>query len=273
MNRVFKIILLSLFLTCSVEVSLAQLTGPGPSGGALNSSILLDTNGNARIIRAFGDSITRGVGDFNGANQSVVAATIPSGEAGYPLRIEGLLNIPVANLGDPGERLATQGLLRFVQIFSSAEPGVVIVSGGSNDAIDLISSNRFYRSLQTIINVGKFFGNEVVLATAPPTCCDHGGLNSLVSNLNSQTRKAAALNNIRLADINKAYLNTCSLGTCYLLNRPEGLHPNIEGYDVSGEVIIASLLGIDIFKQNGANMLEQALNLPEGSVRTQPDPA
>jgi len=50
------------------------------------------------LLMAFGDSITAGVGDGPGAEN------FPRPPAGYPLRLQSLLGLPVVNDGDPGER-------------------------------------------------------------------------------------------------------------------------------------------------------------------------
>ena len=39
-----------------------------------------------------------------------------------------------------------------------------------------------------------------------------------------------------------------------------------------GEVVTATLLGINIFAPDGPQLLELALNLPPGSIKTVPDP-
>lgn len=239
----------------------------------LPEPILGDINGDGMVtIDAFGDSITRGVGDGTSPGEVVEDASRPVGEAGYPLRLELSLGLPVSNLGDPGERLSREGLVRFINSIPARKPDIVIVSGGSNDAIDQINPSDFFRSVQTMINVARASGVTPVLASAPPSCCDASGFTPFIEAYDQEFRNLAVINDVPLADIGKGYSNTCrSLNTCFLLNRPEGLHPNSEGYDVSAEIIMATLLGIDLFAPDGPALLEQALDLPEGSIKTQPD--
>lgn len=238
---------------------------PAPVIGDLNGDGVVETD-------AFGDSITRGVGDFVSVGEEVESVGVPAGEAGYPLRIERLLGIPVSNLGIPGERLATQGLVRFAEAQPSRRPDVIIISGGSNDAIDQVPTADYQRSVQTMINIARATGTLPVLAGVPETCCEHSGLNLFIRPYNTVLRTLAAVNEIPFADIEHGYTNTCGGNSeCFLLNLPEGLHPNEAGYDVSAEVILASLLGIDIFAPDGPNLLAQALGLPAGSIRTVPD--
>ncbi len=273
------------FLFCAVPTAFAQEETPTETPEEMPTEemevlelpepVIGDLNGDGVVqTDAFGDSITRGVGDFVSVGEEVESVGVPSGEAGYPLRIELLLGIPVSNLGIPGERLATRGLVRFAESQPDRRPDVVIISGGSNDAIDQVPATDYQRSVQTMINIARATGTLPVLAGVPETCCEHSGLNAFIRPYNSVLRTLAAVNEIPFADIERGYLNTCGGDSdCFLLNRPEGLHPNETGYDVSAEVILASLLGIDIFAPDGPDLLAQALGLPAGSVQTVPDPA
>jgi len=240
------------------------------------SEVLNDNNGSGTIeIDAYGDSITRGVGDFNSPGESISGALesqLGGQEAGYPLRIETLLGIPVSNQGVSGERISISGAGRISQAIIARRPDVATISGGSNDTFSQINSNDIFHAYQTIINVAKAVGTDPVLITIPPICCDRIASNGFVNIYNNSIRELAIINDLTLADVNKAFTNTCSLDNCQLLNVPEGLHPNISGYDVMGEAIIASLLDIDLFDGGGPSRLEGALDLPEGSVTTVPDP-
>ncbi len=235
-------------------------------------SILTDVNGDGNIdLVGFGDSITRGAGDFIPAGEEELVIT-PEGEAGYPLRVENLLGLNVLNLGDPGEQISILGLPRFAATIPHVGRDFVVLSGGSNDARDPIPVNQFYVAIQTMINIARATGVQVVLMTAPPACCNHRFLNGPVSSYNSQFRVLATVNELRLADVAHAFENTCPvMEGCFLLNLPEGLHPNIKGYDLIGENVIATLYGIDLFAPEGAGYLETILALPAGSVLTRPD--
>ncbi len=241
---------------------------------ALPPPLIGDLNGNGSVeTDAFGDSLTRGVGDFIFPGEDVEFVGTPAGEAGYPLRIELLLGLPVSNLGEPGERLATQGLVRFAQTQPERRPDVVIISGGTNDAIDQVLTTDYQRSVQTMINIARATGSVPVLAGIPETCCDDSGLNLLINPYNGVLATLAVINDIAFADIQHAYSNTCrGVTPCFLLNQPEGIHPNESGYDVSGEVIVATLLGIDIFAPDGPSLLAQALGVDPASIQTIPDP-
>lgn len=237
------------------------------------SSMLYDRNGDGEIkILAFGDSITRGVGDFVEAGEEVFSASHVEEEAGYPLRIEHYLNVAVHNQGIPGERLLRDGLGRAIGLLTSTNPDIVVVLEGANDSIDRVSKGSYVRSLQILVNIASMYGTEPVIATIPPSCRDHSSLQPIINSYNEEIRYLVTSNGLVSADVYKAFSNTCDINNCYLMNLPEGLHPNIEGYDVIGEVITSALLNIDIFAPTGAQLLEQALNLTAGSIKTIPDP-
>lgn len=239
----------------------------------LPNSLLQDNNGSGSIeLAAFGDSITRGVGDFHEPTEDVEFLTIPTREAGYPLRVELLLDVPVHDWGSPGERISQTGIPRFIQKISGFIPDLVIISGGANDAFSITDPAKIFRVYQTLVNIAKASGTEVMLATITPSCCNKGGLEPITFAYNEQIRSIATINGLEVADVFIAFDNTCDIEDCYLLNRPEGLHPNSLGYDIFGETVIASLLRLNLFAADGAERLEQALNLSSGSVKTQPDP-
>ena len=245
---------------------------PAPTPIPLPPPVIGDINLDGLVtLAAFGDSITRGVGDFSDPGDEVETASVPSGEAGYPLRVEFELGVPVSNLGKPGERL-TDGYRRFAATIPGLAPDIVIIGGGTNDSIGGISSIDFFHSLQTMINIAQASGIQPILITAPPTCCDAPAINSSLDSLNDIIRSLSTINEIPLADIKRAFSNTCRTSSCRLLNRPEGVHPNEDGYDVASEVVIATLLGIDLFAPDGPQLLEAALNAQSGTVRTLPDP-
>ena len=274
-ERRIALILCSAFFICATP-ALSQdeivATVPFLNPEFTGVTIFDDLNGNGVFdIDAFGDSITRGQGDFVGIGSFIEDSPIPSGEGGYPLRIETLLGINVSNLGVPGERAADDGVERFARTIPARRPDLVVISEGANDARDFTNPELVFRSLQTMVNIAQASGVQPVVATISETCCDREFLNGPIRAINNRIRTIGTSNNIGLADVSRAYDNTCIRNSCELLNQPEGLHPNSEGYDVTGETIIAALLGINIFDPLGPAELEFALNLPEGSVRTKPD--
>lgn len=222
---------------------------------------------------AFGDSITRGVGDFSGPESFVEFASTPvaNQEAGYPLRIETFLEVAISNRGNPGEQVTDGAITRFVNELSRTPDNTILLSGGSNDSIFRVPAGQVFRALQTMINFAKVRGKEVILVNITPVCCDREDRESIIESYNDQYGALAALNNLRLADVFKGFLNTCGgvLDDCFLLSRPEGLHPNSVGYDVMGEVISAQLLGVDIFTLEGQGQFASAVGFAPTTI---PDP-
>jgi lysophospholipase L1-like esterase len=238
------------------------------------SSLLQDNNGDGFVtLAAFGDSITRGEGDFISPNSSVDDAPNQNArEAGYPLRIEAHLGLPVSNWGDPGEDLITLGKPRFINLVTRHRPDLVIIAEGSNDARIPASPGEYGRALQSMVNVARALGTKPVVSTIIPPCCNHSFLSRFIETYNQEVKLIAAVNDIPMADPDHAFRNTCNVGNCNLLNRPEGLHPNINGYDVMGEAMIAALLNINLFAPDGPTLLGQALGIDPLSIRTVPDP-
>ena len=232
-----------LFFFVVVSVANAQLDSTNQSTEAtapesVQTSLLLDRNADGEVsVAAFGDSITRGVGDGFRKGEFVEVVTQPEGEAGYPLRVEKFLDLPVRNLGRPGERELDTAVVRFVNLVVGSETDLVVLSGGSNDAFVATSSSEIARIYQTLINMAKTSNIQPVLATLPPTCCDRSALNPFVTEYNMVIRDRARINDVPLADVGRGFNSSCVSTTCDLLNLPEGLHPNSEGYDVSGEIV------------------------------------
>lgn len=259
-------IFLGVLFGSSVAIANAQESGEG-------APLLRDVNGDGSVnILAFGDSLTRGVGDFTSPDEEDAPLTFPEGEAGYPLRVERLLGVGVENFGSPGEQFNDTGLQRYIDALRRSFRDIAIFSEGANDARTPISGGTFFNLTQLAVNVTRAMGSQPVLMTIVPTCCGHSFLSPSIDLYNGISRAIAIANEIPIADVNRGYRNTCNVGSCYLLNLQEGLHPNSEGYDVMGEIVAATLLQINIFAPDGPALLAQALGLPPGSIKTVPDP-
>lgn len=253
----------------------AEPVAPGVDPGILADSLLQDRNGNGTIdVIAFGDSLTRGTGDFQAANQTIfsVPEISDNQEAGYPRRLQTYFGIGISNYGHPGERLIDGGLRRFASTIRIKRPDVIIINEGSNDARDTTDPRTYFQTVQSMINIARAAGTEPVLWTIPRACCNHAFLVPSTAKYNNELETLGTINDVAVADLAQAYFNSCHGPDCFLLNRPEGLHPNVEGYDVIGEMLAGTLLGIDLLAPGGASDLESALHLPAGSVRTQPTP-
>lgn len=217
--------------------------------------ILKDYNGDGSVsIVAFGDSITAGVGDS-------------SGLGGYPKRLGNYLGVPVVNRGISSERLITDGQARFPSVMLSSSADIVVILEGANDAVFRESSSDYQKALQRVINVAVALGKKVVLGAPQRPCCNKGARAPYTDAYAEVVRKLSIINDAPLADFDLAWRTTCkNKNSCELYVLPEGLHPNKTGYDVMAQVSAAALLGINVFAPNGATELEEALNLPKGSV-------
>lgn len=249
-------------------------SSPGIRPDFLAGSLLQDNNGSGALeVIALGDSLTRGIGDFTEPGLDFFTPSELRGEAGYPLRIENLTGISVSNKGVPGEEFVATGFARFIQELYRQRPDVAIIMEGSNDAFHGFSEGTYFRSMQTIINIAHASGVTPVVLALPPACCDHTRSEFYIPFYNQDLQQLSTVNNTPFADLNHAFQNTCMLGSCFLLNLPEGLHPNSVGYDVIAENVLATLLNINLFAPDGPTTLEMALQLPPGSIKTIPDPA
>lgn len=235
-----------------------------------NSLLLQDVNLDGSIeMLAFGDSITRGVGDtYNPGAEITEILPTPEGEAGYPLRLENWLKVPVSNRGVRGEFMTDGGVFRFASTIAASNADYVIISEGANDTFLLATANLVRRDLQAMINMTRAMGKEPILMTIPGACCNRYGSRLFIDSYNSQYRDLAAINNVTLSDVNKSFTYVCPGDGegCRLFNLPEGLHPNRLGYDAVAQGIIASLYGIDLLSPGGDAELSQALGLPQESI-------
>jgi lysophospholipase L1-like esterase len=261
------------FLFLAIILTTGQFASAQVVSSVLEKSYLKDRNGDGILrVVAFGDSITRGTGDYTPPNEEVEIPTQPTSEAGYPLRLEGYLGIPISNAGKPGDEISNDGIPRFVRVLNTQNPDVVIFSMGANDVFDLLGSKTYFHLLQTAVNIAQARGIQVILGTILPTCCNRIGSRPFIDIYDAEIQRVVRSNDLPIADIYRAFRSTCTtLDECQLLNRPEGLHPNAAGHDVIAEVVTAALLKIDIFSTDCALKFEQALNLQTGSVKTKPD--
>ncbi len=266
-TKIFYFFFLLFFI--SLQETLAQGVVTLPEG-----NLLQDFNGDGHLtILAFGDSITKGEGDFISPDSKVESTPPQTRPAGYPLRIETYLGVDVRNAGRPGESLTPADTLsRYISTVFNVRPDVVIIAEGTNDGRSGATAGLFYRRVQTMINIAKAVGAVPIITSIVQTTGGHQFLNGFISLYNQEIRVLATVNSLELSDANHAFNNTCSYPDCRLLNRPEGLHPNIDGYDVMGEAMISALLKINLFAPDGPTLLSQALGIAVTDIKTIPDP-
>jgi lysophospholipase L1-like esterase len=240
--------------------------------GVAEESLVNDVNGDGLVnVTGFGDSITYGVGDGLSPGEDIPVVEESGSPRGYPKRLSSMLNLSVRNSGVPGEELVAQGVWRVPDVVGSSQVDTVVLMEGSNDAVKQTSTGDYARALQRAINVVRASGRQIVIATIPPPTENHSSLAPFTESYSATVRELAALNEVRLADVEALWRATCpELEQCDLYNLPEGLHPNTKGYDALAQMIAAALLGVDLLSPSGPSELESALGLSAGSVVVRP---
>jgi len=233
-------------LASAVALSLFLCASPD----AAAQSVLRDANGDGTIeILAFGDSITYGVGDGTMPGQYVPDITDRGPPRGYPLRLSGMLGLPVVNAGVPGEEVVGIGVLepgvdRFPEVVVGSAADVVIIKEGVNDAVHIQPAAAISEAIQKMINVGRAEGKSVVIATLAPPTGNHASLRPFTESYSASIRELAILNSVPLVDTEALFVANCPiLEACAYYNLPEGLHPNTIGYDAITEAVAAALAG------------------------------
>lgn len=221
---------------------------------------LKDLTGDGAInVMGFGDSISYGQGDS-------------FSPGGYLKRVREQAGISTENRSVPGEYLTQGGISRISGSLSASSSDIVAILEGTNDAGVQISSAEYRKQLQKMINIIKASGRQPVLFTVLPPCCSRVERIPFTSDYSKVVKSIAAWNDVPVADIEKAWYTTCdSIANCFLYNREDGLHPNRLGYDVIAHTFLATLYGIDIFKNGGADKLKDALGLDDGEVIVKPE--
>ena len=130
---------------------------------------------------------------------------------------------------------------------------------------------EYFYALQTAINIAVSIGTEPIILSLPPAIGNHEGLSTYINAYNDKIQPLGVYNSIMVSDVYQAFVNTCAgLANCALLNRPEGLHPNEDGYDVIGEMAIAALLNVDILTNEGRVLYGNALYIDPATIKTVP---
>ncbi len=215
-------------------VALALATCSHGDRNGNSHSALEDVNHDGHVvILAFGDSITRGVGDGPGPSDT------PPGAAGYPVRLQKLLGVTVVNDGSSGER-TTEGLPRLQRDVTDTHADYAILLEGTNDLLGGESSSRAVDNMRSMIHSVRAAGAVPILGTITPFCCDIEKRHPRSATLayNDALRALAASEGVTLVDFYGAYAGgpraayDASRG---LLHVPEGIHPTAAGYDAMAE--------------------------------------
>ncbi len=152
------------------------------------------------VLLAFGDSITRGMGDGPQPGHT------PPGTGGYPLRLEKLLGVKVMNDGSSGER-TTEGLPRLQRDVADTHPDYAILLEGTNDLLGGESSSRAVDNMRSMVHSVRAAGVVPILGTITPFCCDIEKRHPRSATLayNDALRALAASEGVKLVDFYAAY--------------------------------------------------------------------
>ncbi len=165
---------------------------------------------------AFGDSLTAGYGASEGKD--------------YPTLLSQRLQIPIRNLGVPGE--TTSDGLKRVEEIAEAKPRVVLLCFGGNDALQSLPSEQTFANLGAMIERFQQEGSFVVLI----------GIRSASlrdRNADHFKKLAKEKNVLYVPDILQDVLGTPSRMSDYV-------HPNEAGYAFIAErleIILNPILG------------------------------
>ena len=181
--------------------------------GAKVSSPLPSLPSQERIIIAFGDSLTAGLGvGAEEAYPAVLARKIK--DAGYPYR--------VINAGVSGE--TTAGGLRRVQLILENRPEIVILELGANDGLRGLSIDQTEKNLTAIIELLQKENVQVVL-TGMRLPTNYG--KEYTEAFEKIFPKLAARYRLTLIPF---FLE--GVATRSDLNQADGLHPTAQGYQI-----------------------------------------
>jgi lysophospholipase L1-like esterase len=207
----------------------------GGNGSDSSGSLALeDVNHDGKVvILAFGDSITRGVGDGPQPGDT------PPGTGGYPPRLQQLLGVTVINDGHSGER-TTDGLPRLQRDVNDIHPDYAILLEGTNDLLVGDDPRRAVDGMHSMIEAVGAAGAIPILGTVPPLCCnvESSHPQSATIAYDNDLRALAASSGVDLIDFYSAF--TGGREAAYdpgrgLIHSPEGVHPTATGYDVMAE--------------------------------------
>ncbi len=205
--------------------------------------VLASAQTTSKTYFAFGDSITKGVGDDPSRT-----------ETGYPPRLQSLLvtagvNATVSNQGNPGEK-TPDGLTRLDQALATAKAGdVLILMEGTNDVNRSISLETTIFNLDTMAGKAETRSMGVIHATVIPRPPDAkvDADNLVTDQLNGRIRNLAGVRGRKEADPNEVFLKLPNLFSGFYSNAPDDHvgHPNAAGYDILARLFYNVIQGID----------------------------
>jgi acyl-CoA thioesterase-1 len=172
--------LLPCLLAASCELPEAVPTGP--TGNSLAGA------SKSPVVLCFGDSLTSGGGKIDP----------------YPAQLGRMTGRPVVSSGAGGETLV-RGAARFPGVLARANPGVVVIMEGTNDAASGGSLSAAEAALEDMVNRSKAAGAAVLVCTIPPFQKGAQAGNAAAQAFNERIRAVASRQKVALVDIYAAF--------------------------------------------------------------------
>jgi lysophospholipase L1-like esterase len=176
----------------------------------------------ARPVVCIGDSLTSGV--------------LPYG--GYPADLEGLLAVPVINLGQAG--ITSEDALQLLPELLDANPQVVVIELGGHDFLRGRARSTTQSHLEQIIRASRSAGAEVVIMEIP-----RGFMVDPYSGLDRELARTHGLELISDSAIRSLVLWSPHAPPGMWTGGPhlseDGLHPNAEGNQYLAQCVARAL--------------------------------
>jgi len=192
-------------------------------------------------IAAFGDSITRGYPYYTDDANGDISDTR---NGGYIPELQAKLNVSdwsdgvsstVYNWGIPGEHVVSSGQQRFPYPVLNKHPDYVLILEGTNDiGSGYYGSGHISNALNNIVLSVLADGGVPMIATVMPRY--DANKSSEILDLNNLIRINAAATKTKVAELYSATANWPAK------MQPDGLHPNLAGYELIADVWLDTLL-------------------------------
>lgn len=184
-------------------------------------------------IVCIGDSITCGRPGFD-PNYTLPTGMDESSQYEYWMARR-LPGYRVINRGVSGN--STRDMLnRFQRDVIEASPRYVVILGGVNDDRHRLPESDTIRNIRSMVDQAQAAGIRPILCTITPSGEYHN-----VTAHNAEIKALAAEMHLPCVDLYAALVDPGRPGYCIHAYTTDGLHPSVDGYQVMGEAIAATL--------------------------------
>lgn len=209
-------------LQMSMTIALLLFAGCGTTSGeqAIEIETIAPASG---TIVAFGDSLTAGTG-------------VQTNES-YPARLERLLKeqgyqYTVLNMGRSGDTSA--GALARIESVIAAEPDIVILAIGANDALSLTPPDVMRQNIEEIVTRLQEEGITIILAGSPVIILEGWAYPEEFTRVQPEIAQRHNLTYV------PSFLNGVAGNPALNLN--DRAHPNAQGYAAIAENLLPSVI-------------------------------